>query len=101
MRPAQLAGFFGIERGVNPTENYVGPALARQSPDFVAAQRIRGMNADAHGIAGLNPFRIHRAEGFIHQDGVAKLWGVAPASTYCQRGVITAVPNDTWLGLIR
>jgi hypothetical protein len=30
-----------------------------------------------------------------------KLFGVAAASTYCQRGVITAVPNDTSLGLIR
>src|SRR6266481_8393267 len=33
--------------------------------------------------------------------GSPKLLGVAPASTYCQRGVMTAVPNDTWLGLIR
>src|SRR5712691_9177087 len=27
--------------------------------------------------------------------------GVAPASTYSQRGVITPMPNDTWLGLTR
>src|ERR1700690_3702220 len=33
--------------------------------------------------------------------GSPKLLGVAPARTYCQRGVMTAVPNDTWLGLIR
>src|ERR1700722_18873684 len=33
--------------------------------------------------------------------GSPNFLGVAPARTYCQRGVMTAVPNDTWLGLIR
>src|SRR5262245_36865227 len=33
--------------------------------------------------------------------GVPYSAGVAPASTYSQRGVITAVPNDRSLGLIR
>src|SRR5437773_11370334 len=33
--------------------------------------------------------------------GSPKVFGVAPASTYCQRGVMTAVPNETVLGLMR
>src|SRR5450755_4701282 len=33
--------------------------------------------------------------------GSPKLRGVAAASTYCQRGVITAVPNETLLGFTR
>src|SRR5712691_1699217 len=33
--------------------------------------------------------------------GSPKLFGVAAAITYCQRGVITAIPNDTLLGLTK
>src|SRR5437763_14431208 len=33
--------------------------------------------------------------------GSPKIFGVAPARTYCHRGVMTAVPNETELGLIR
>ena len=57
---------------MNSAKNYVGPALARQRPNFVAAQCIGGMNADAHGIACLNALGIQRAKGFIDQNRVAK-----------------------------
>ena len=33
--------------------------------------------------------------------GLPKRAGVAAASTYSHRGVITAVPNETWLGFTR
>ena len=75
MGSAQLAGFFGIKSGVNSAKNYVGSALARQVPNFVAAQRIGGVNADADGVSGLNALRIHLAEGFIDKDRVAEALG--------------------------
>ena len=100
--PAQLVRLLGIKRGVNSAENYVGAPLARNLSNLVSPQGVGRMNADPDGVPGLNAFRIHLARVSSTSMGIAKAFrGVAAASTYCQRGVMTAVPNETLLGLIR
>src|SRR5579862_1007685 len=75
MGAAQFACFLGIESGVNSAKNYIRSALPRQFPNFVSPQGIRGMNADTDGVSRLNTFGIHRAECFIHQNGIAEALG--------------------------
>ena len=59
------------------------------------------MNPDADDVAALDPRQIERFEGFVGQDGVTVLAGVAAASPKSHRGVITPTPNEIWLGLTR
>ena len=61
---------------MNSAKNDIRSPLARQGPNLVAAQSIGGVNADAHGVTGLNALGIHLGKGFIHKNGVA----VAPGS---------------------
>ena len=48
---ALCMGLVRIERRVNTAEDDVGAARTRKLPDFVAAQRIRGMDPDTDDIA--------------------------------------------------
>ncbi len=72
MSAAQFVGFVGVEGGVNASKHHVGAALAGQFPDFVAAERVGGVDADADNIAGLNLVRFYRLQGLVHQAGIAK-----------------------------
>ena len=101
MSATQFVGLIGVEGGMNSSKDHVGAAFAGQFADLVAAKSIRGVDADADNIAGLNLIRVHRLQGLVDQEGSPKLAGVAAARTYSQRGVITAVPKETSLGLIR
>ena len=54
VRATQFMGFVRIEGGVNSSKHHVRAASPCQGPNFVAAQRIRGVDADANDIARLN-----------------------------------------------
>ena len=100
MSASEFERFFGIESGVNAAVNDIRPTSARSAADFVAAERIAGVNANADDIALMDRGGIQQGQCFVHQDGIAKrLRG--GAGKYSQRGVMTAVPNETWLGLMR
>src|SRR5437762_8042813 len=99
MRTTKLMRFVRIERGVNPSEHDISAAPACDLPDFIAAQRIGRVDADAHNVARLNLVRVCRDKGLVQAS--PKIRGVAAASTYNQRGVMTAVPKETSLGLMR
>jgi hypothetical protein len=100
VRSSQLKGLFGIQCGVNSTENYVRSLAPRHFVNLVTAQRARGMNANPDRIARVNRGRIYLRKVSSTKTGSPKLLGVVAASTYCQHGLLTAVPNDTLLGLI-
>ena len=76
-------------------------ALARHAPHLHASQCIAGMDADAHDVAGLDELGLNLFQCFVSNDRIAVLAGVAAASTYNQRGVITPIPNDVSLGLTK
>jgi hypothetical protein len=78
-----------------------GAALAGHAADLVAAQGVAGVDADADDVAGLDAFGDDLLEGFVDQDGVAGGAGVAAARTKSHRGVMTAVPKELSLGLMR
>ena len=89
------------ERCVDTAEDYERTAITRYLADFIPAQGILGMNADADDIARLNVLRIYMLRVSSTRIECPKKAGVAAAITYIQRGVMTAVPKDEWLGLIR
>ena len=64
MSASQFVGLIGVEGGVNSSEHHVGAAFAGQFPDFVAAERVGGVDADADNIAGLNLIQALPAPGF-------------------------------------
>ena len=101
VRPAELVRLVRIERGVNAAVDDGRAAALGRVADLVAAQRVAGVNADADDVAGLDGGEVDRLERFVDDDGIAELGGVAAASTYSQRGVMTPTPNETWLGLTR
>src|SRR4051812_11480544 len=74
MSSAQLPGFFGKKRGVDSAENYVRSPPSRLGANFVAAQCVGSVNTDTNGIPGLNHLGIHRAQGFVHEDGIAEFF---------------------------
>ena len=86
---------------MNAAEDDPGAALARQPADLVAAQRVAGVDADADDVARRELRGVDGVERFVHEVRIAPPSPVAAASTYSQRGVMTATPNETSLGLIR
>ena len=54
----QFQGFFGVERGVDTAEHHPRTTFACDPPDFIAAQDITRVNADADDISGLDGFRV-------------------------------------------
>ena len=95
-----LARLVGIERRVNPAEYHRGTALAREPAKVIPAQRVGGMNANAHNVTRTrhSPSRMDSSVSSTIT-GVPYCAGVAAASTYNQRGVITAVPKEMSEGL--
>lgn len=59
VRSSPLKGLFGIQCGVNSTENYVRSLAPRHFANLVTAQRVRGMNANPDRIARVNRRRIY------------------------------------------
>ena len=64
VRAAERGGFLRIERRVDAAEHDVGAARARLLADFVALNRVAGMNADADDVAGRDGIRGPRVRAF-------------------------------------
>ena len=101
VRLAVLVRFVRKQRGVNAAEDDPRAALAREPADFVAAQRIAGVNADADDVAGRDHRRIERLERFVDDDGIAPLGSGRRRQDVQPARRDDATPNETWLGLIR
>ena len=96
---AEFVRFFGVQCRVNSSEDYISAATARHSSDLVTTQRVPGVDADADSVAFLD---LSGSIGFSVSStstGSPKELGLAAAMANNHRGVITAVPNDTSLGL--
>jgi hypothetical protein len=98
---AMLAHFVREQRRVNAAEHHICSSCARCLTDPISAQRIPCMDADADHVARLHESSSIGSRVSSTRSGVPWRAGVAAASTYCQRGVMTAVPKDTSLGLTR
>ncbi len=72
MGATQLMGFVRIQGGVNSSKHHVRAASACQGPNFVAAQSIRGVDADTNDVARLNLSGVYRFQGLIDQAGITK-----------------------------
>ena len=72
MGTAKLMSFGRVEGCVNASEHHVGTAVARHFPNFIAAQRIGRVDADAHNVARLNLVRVCRDKGLVDKAGIAK-----------------------------
>ena len=101
MRAAEIPGFIGIEGGVDAAVHDAGAALPGRAAHLHAPKGVAGMDAYADNIAGMNGIEVHSLQRLVRDDGVAAIGGVAATSTYSQRGVITPMPNEVSLGLIR
>ncbi len=66
-----LARLVGIERRMNPPEHHRRAALARETSKVIAAQRVGGMNANAHDVARLDTLQCEGFERFIDDHGRA------------------------------
>ena len=60
---AALEGFFGKEGGVDAAVDDPGAAVAGDATDFVAAEGVAGVDADADDVAGLDGFGSRSARG--------------------------------------
>jgi hypothetical protein len=67
---------------------------SRERTNFVAAQRISGLSADADDIAKLNRPQIKRLECLISNLWVPSEVGAAGANTSGHRVEMTPIPND-------
>ncbi len=67
-----ILNLFGEQRGVNAAEDHGGAAFANDPPQFVAAKRIGGVNADADDISLLNLLRIESFQALINDVGISK-----------------------------
>ena len=86
---------------MDPAVHHPRSARAGHLAHRIAAERIAGVYADAHNIAGLDALRHNLLERLIDEDRVTSNLGVAAASTNNHRGVITAVPKELSLGFTR
>ena len=64
--------FVRVEGRVNSAEHHVGAALTGYFADFVPAESIGRMDADADNVARLNLYRVHGHEGLIDKGRIAK-----------------------------
>jgi hypothetical protein len=48
-----------------------GSAFAGDAADFVAAEGVAGVDADADDVAGLDGFRDDLLEGFVDEDRIS------------------------------
>src|SRR5450432_3609759 len=72
VRAAEINGFLRIKSGVNSAENHIRSPFARDLANFVSAQSVGRMNANADRIARLNALRIHRKQRFVNQNRISK-----------------------------
>ena len=101
VRVPAFEGLLRKQRGVDAAVHHPGAARSRHAPDLITAQRVAGMDADAHDISGSDALRLDLLQRLVYQDRIARDFGVAAASTKSQRGVITAVPKELSLGFTR
>ena len=71
VRVAAFEGLFRKQGRVDAAIDDGGAALFRELADFIAAQRIAGMDADADDVAGLYLGGVDLLDRFIHQDRIA------------------------------
>lgn len=71
MGGAQRPRFFRKQRGVNATKDRPGASGPHRSADFIAAQRVAGMNPDADHIASADGFRRKWRENLVAQNRIA------------------------------
>ena len=57
---------------MDAAENYEGTPITRDLANFISAQGILGMNANANNIARLNTIWIHMLECFVDEDGISE-----------------------------
>ena len=65
-------GLVGVERGVDAAEDDPGAALAGDAADFVAAERVEGVDADADDVTGLDGLWVDLLEGLVDEFRVAE-----------------------------
>ena len=68
---AALQSLFRKQRGVNAAVHNPRAAGARHAAYLVATQRVAGVHADAHNVAGLNALRNNLLQRLIDQNGIA------------------------------
>ena len=71
MCAAQVARLVRVERRVDTAEDDVGSAGTRELADFVAAQRISGMQPDTDDIAGSHLRGVKWLQRFISDNRIA------------------------------
>ena len=72
VRAATLEGLFGIKRRVNSAEHHPGASLPCRSPNFIAAQRVAGMDANPDHVALLDALQIEMFQRLIADLGIAE-----------------------------
>jgi hypothetical protein len=95
-----LMHFAREQRRMNAAEHHVGTALARAPSQRVSAECVARMDANPDDISVLYGVEIQRLQRFVDDDGVT-VSGGRRRRQHIQRGVMTAVPKDTSLGLTR
>jgi hypothetical protein len=75
MGAPKLMRLLRVKGCVNSSEHYIRAASAGHSANFVAAERIRRMNADTDNVARTNLTRIHSTQGLIDKEGIAEAVG--------------------------
>jgi hypothetical protein len=78
VRAANTKRFVGIERGVDTAEHNVGASLARDLANFIATQRVSGVNTDSDNVAWLKLQGVALFQRLINQNWVAKAAGSSP-----------------------
>jgi hypothetical protein len=68
---AAFEGFFGEEGGVDAALDDPGSAFSGDAADFVAAEGVAGVDADADDVAGLDGFGEDLLEGFVDEDRIS------------------------------
>src|SRR5579859_1412431 len=76
VRSAQFSRFFRIQRGMDAAKDHVSATVARNFAEFIAAQSVAGVDADAYNITRSDAQRISGGKRFIHKNwGAINKWG--------------------------
>src|ERR1043166_9466238 len=67
MRSSELVRLLGIKCCVDAAKDHPSPAASRQLANFIAAQGVARMNADAHHVTIRTPERIKWLQGFVDE----------------------------------
>jgi hypothetical protein len=71
--PAEVARFLGEQGRVYPAVDDCRAAGPHKRADFVSAQRVAGVNADADDVSRLDRVHFERFKCFVRDAGVAEL----------------------------